>query len=227
MYVLEEVSGDFDEVEIGRLFDGKFLKKIGKAASGVGKVAAGVAKSKIFQGVVGVVAVAFPAVGIPAAAALAAANIALKKVEAGANAAAEVNAKLKELKAKASTGNTEAAHAVNAMQVVLAARQAKKMGIARVRPVAVPGKGSFSIKPVAQASEDVTTVGKRARAAVKAGKSVAVPDAVAVVPGQRPTRHKKVWIGRPPRGVKARKLAGAHVVTRGGYILSGQSVFAA
>ena len=245
------IAGEFDVDEIGFSFGG-LVKSIGKAASGVAKAAKSVVKSPVLQVGVGVLAVAFPAVGIPAAAAVAAANIALKAAETGVKAASDVNAKLSQLKAAATKGDKKAAHAVNAMQVALAAKKAKALGLQRLRPVAVKGKGSFSTTPIPLErlkSRQVPTslykptqsatalasklaaggspLGRKVLSAVSAGKSVAVPDGVAVVPGQRPTKHARMWIGKPPAGTSARQLRGAHAVTRGGYVVTGQAVYVA
>lgn len=246
------VAGEFDVDDVVGWFGSKLVKSIGKAAKSVGKAATSVVKSKVFQVGVGVLAVAFPAVGIPAAAAVATAAAAIKAGEAGAGAAKELNANLSKLKAKAGQGDQKAAHAVNAMQVALAAKKAKELGLTRLRPVAVPGKGSFSTTPIplskVQAKQQPTSlyappagagalasklaaggspVGKKALAAVSAGKSVAVPNGVAVVPGQRPTRPKRMWVGKAPAGIKVRELKGAHAVTKGGFVLAGQAVFVA
>lgn len=243
------IAGEFDVDEIGFSFGGAF-KAIGKAAKSVGKAASSVVKSPVLQVGVGVLAVAFPAVGIPAAAAVAAANLALKATEQGAKAASDVNAKLKQLKAAATKGDKKAAHAVNAMQVALAAKKAKALGMQRLRPVAVRGKGSFSTTPIpltklkakqvptslykpTQSAMTLATklaaggspLGLKVLAAVSAGKSVAVPSGVAVVPGQRPTRHARMWIGKPPAGTKARQLKGASAVTKSGYVVTGQAVY--
>jgi len=249
----DAIAGEFDVDEIG-WFGSKIANRLGKIAKGVGKATSGVLKSKIFQGIVGVVAVAFPVVGIPAAAAVAAANIALKAAETGAGAAKELNATLTTLKVKATAGDAKAATAVNAMQVAMAARKAKALGIQRIRPVAVKGsKGSFSTTPIPlaalQAKQQPTSLykptqspavlasklaaggsplGKKVLSAVTAGQSVAVPNGVAVIPGQKPTRHAKMWIGKVPAGTKgARLLKGASAVTKGGFVLSGQAVYVA
>lgn len=245
------IAGEFDVDEIG--FLGGFVKSIGKAAKGVVKGAKSVVQSPITQAGVGVLAVAFPAVGIPAAAAVAAANVAIKATETGAAAAADVNVKLNQLKKLATKGDRKAAEKVNAMQVVLAARKAKKMGLKRLRPVAVKGKSNFSTTPIplakvrakqtptslyrpTQSPADLaaklaaggSAVGRTLLQAVSAGKSVAIPNGLAVVPGQRPTRPARMWVGRPPATVKgARQLKGAHAVTRSGYVVSGQAVFVA
>lgn len=250
----DAVAGEYDLDEIGEIgFSlGGAFKAIGKAAGGVAKAAKSVVKSPVLQASVGVLAVAFPAVGIPAAAAVAAANVALKATETGARAASDINATLSKLKAAATKGDVKAAHAVNAMQVVLAAKKAKSLGFKRLRPVAVPGKGSFSTKPVPLAKvkarqvptslyKPTTTpaalaaklaaggspLGQKVIAAVSAGKSVAVPNGVAVVPGKRPTRHARMWIGKPPAGTKATQLRGAHAVTKSGYVVTGQAVYVA
>jgi hypothetical protein len=247
----DAIAGEFDVDEIG-WFGSSLVKKAGKLAKKVGKAASTVVKSPILQASVGVLAVAFPAVGIPAAAAVAAANLALKATETGVKAAEDVNKKLNQLKAAATKGDTKAAHAVNAMQVALAAKKAKKLGLQRLRPVAVKGKGSFSTTPVPlskvkakqvptslyKPTQSVTSLaaklaaggsplGQKVMAAVSAGKSVAVPNGVAVVPGQRPTKHARMWIGKPPAGTKARQLKGAHAVTKGGYVVTGQAVYVA
>jgi hypothetical protein len=246
------IAGEFDVDEIGFSFGG-LVKSIGKVGKGIASAAKSVAKSPVLQVATGVVAVAFPAVGIPAAAALAAANQALKVAEKGAAAANDLNNKLKSLKGAAVAGDKRAATAVNAMQVVLAAKKAKKLGLQRLRPVAVPGRGSFSTTPVPlaklKASQQPTSLykptaspsalaqklaaggsplGKRVLAAVAAGKSVAVPSGVAVIPGQKPRRYAKLWIGKPPAGTKgARALPGAHAVTKGGFVVTGQTVYVA
>lgn len=239
------VAGEFDVDEIGFSFGG-LIKSIGKAASAV-------VKSPALAGAVGVLAVAFPAVGIPAAAAVAVANKALKVAEQGVDAANQINDRLKTLKTKAAAGDKKAATAVNAMQVALAAKKAKKLGLQRLRPVAVPGKGSFSTTPIPlheiRARQQPTSLykrtaapsalaqklaaggsplGRKLLAAVRAGKSVAVPSGVAVVPGKPPQRYARMWIGKPPKGTKgARELRGAHAVTKGGYVVTGQAVFVA
>lgn len=258
--VLEEIAGwvddesavaaEFDVDDVVGWFGSKLAKSIGKAAKSVGKAASSVVKSPVFQVGVGVLAVAFPAVGIPAAAAVATAAAAIKTAEKGAAAAKEINSKLSTLKAAASKGDETAAHAVNAMQVALAARKAKALGMTRLRPVAVPGKGSFSTTPIplaqVRAKQQPTSLysppagaaalasklaaggsplGKKVLSAVSAGKSVEVPNGVAVVPGQRPTRPKRLWVGKPPAGTKARQLRGAHAVTKSGFVLTGQAVF--
>jgi len=247
----DAIAGEFDVDEIG-WFGSKLAKSVGKVAKSVGKAATSVVKSPILQAGVGVLAVAFPAVGIPAAAAVAAANVAIKTANQGAAAAKDLNSKLGQLKAAATKGDVKAQHAVNAMQVALAAKKAKAAGLQRLRPVAVPGKGSFSTTPVPLAklkAKQVPTslykpaqtpanlaanlaaggspLGKTVLAAVAAGKSVAVPNGVAVVPGQRPTKHAKMWIGKPPAGTKARQLKGAHAVTKGGFVVTGQAVYVA
>ena len=247
----DAIAGEFDVDEIGFSFGG-LVKSIGKAASGVAKVTKSVVQSKALQVGVGVLAVAFPAVGIPAAAAVAAANVAIKATETGVKAAGDINKKLGILKAAAQKGDVKAAHAVNAMQVALAAKKAKALGLQRLRPVAVKGKGSFSTTPIPLAkvkAKQVPTslykptqspaslatklaaggspLGVKLLAAVNAGKSVAMPNGVAVVPGQRPTKHARMWIGKPPAGTKARQLKGAHAVTKGGYVVTGQSVYVA
>lgn len=247
----DAIAGEFDVDEVAGFF-GDAFKSIKKAASSVAKVTKTVVQSKALQAGVGVLAVAFPAVGIPAAAAVATANVALKAAESGAKAASDINAKLSTLKKAASAGDAKAAHAVNAMQVALAAKKAKQLGMQRLRPVAVKGKGSFSTTPVPLAKvkakqvptslyKPTTTpaalatklaaggspLGRKVLAAVSAGKSVAVPNGVAVVPGKRPTKHARMWIGKPPKGTKATQLRGAHAVTKGGYVVTGQAVFVA
>lgn len=247
----DAIAGEFDLDEVG-WFGSKLVKSVGKAAKSVGKVATGVVKSPILQVGVGVLAVAFPAVGIPAAAAVAAANLALRTASTGAAAAKDLNAKIGTLKSLAKGGDTKAQHSVNAYQVALGAQKAKALGMQRLRPVAVPGRGSFSTTPVPLAKLQAkrqptslyaptpapgdlalklaaggTPLGVKVIAAVKKGQSVAVPNAMAVIPGQRPTRHEKVWIGRAPKGTKARELKGAHVITRTGFVVAGQSVFVA
>lgn len=241
---LSEVAGE--EIEIGFSL-GKFVKGIGKAAKGVGKVAKSVVRSPVTQAGVGVLAVAFPAVGIPAAAAVATANVAISKVEAGQKTAKALNSGLKSLKVKAHAGDRKAQVAVNAMQVALAHRKAARMGMPRPVPVAQPGVSNFMItatprapvptslyapspKPeqlAAKLAAGGSPVGQKLLTAVRAGKSVEVPSGVVVVPGQRPTRGKRVWIGKPPAGVKAVAVKGAHVVSKGGLVFSGQSVFRA
>lgn len=246
----DAIAGEFDVDEIG-WFGSSFVKSVSKAVKSVSKVAKSVVQSSALQAGVGVLAVAFPAVGIPAAAAVAAANIAIKATETGVKAAEDVNKKLNQLKSAATKGDKKAAHAVNAMQVALAARKAKKLGLQRLRPVAVPGKGSFTTTPIplaklrakqvptslykpSQSPSQLATklaaggspLGRKLIQAVSAGKSVAVPDGLAVIPGQRPSRHARMWIGKPPAGTKgARQLKGAHAVTRGGYVVSGQAVY--
>lgn len=248
----DAIAGEFDVDEIGFSFGG-LVKSITSAAKDVAKVSKSVVQSKITQVGVGVLAVAFPAVGIPAAAAVAAANVAIKAAETGMAAAGDINKKLGTLKAAAQQGDVKAAHAVNAMQVALAAKKAKSLGLQRLRPVAVPGKGNFSTTPVPlaklKAKQQPTSLykptapssalalklaaggsplGKRVLAAVAAGKSVAVPSGVAVVPGQKPKRYAKLWIGKPPAGTKgARLLKGAHAVTKGGFVVTGQTVYVA
>lgn len=248
----DAIAGEFDVDEIGGFF-GDAFKSVTKAVKSVAKVSKSVVQSSALQAGVGVLAVAFPAVGIPAAAAVAAANVAIKATEQGAKAASDVNNKLKQLKKAATNGDKKAAHAVNAMQVALAAKKAKKLGLQRLRPVAVKGKGSFSTTPVPLAklrAKQVPTslyrpsqtpaqlasklaaggspLGQKVMQAVSSGKSVAVPDGLAVIPGQRPTRHARMWIGKPPAGTRgARQLKGAHAVTRGGYVVSGQAVYVA
>jgi hypothetical protein len=247
----DAIAGEFDVDEIG-WFGSKLVKSVSKVAKSVGKAATSVVKSPILQVGVGVLAVAFPAVGIPAAAAVAAANLAIKTANTGAAAAKDLNSKLGQLKAAATKGDEKAQHAVNAMQVALAAKKAKALGLQRLRPVAVPGKGSFSTTPVPlaklKAKQQPTSLyaptqapaalalklaaggsalGKQVIAAVGKGQSVAVPNGVAVVPGKRPTRHAKMWIGKPPKGTKARELRGAHAVTKGGFVVTGQAIFVA
>jgi hypothetical protein len=239
---LHAVSGD----EIGFSF-GKFIKGVGKAAKGVGKAAKSVVQSPITKAGVGVLAVAFPVVGIPAAAAVATANVAIAKVEAGKVAAKTLNKNLASLKLKAHAGDRNAATAVNAMQIALAHRKAARMGLARPVPVAQPGVSSFSttptplpraptslyaptIKPAQLAlrlAGGGSPVGKKLIDAVRAGKVVEVPSGVVVVAGKRPMRGKRVWIGKPPSGTRTVKVNGAHVVTKGGLVLTGQNVFQA
>ena len=50
---------------------------------------------------------------------------------------------------------------------------------------------------------------------------------VVVVPGKSPMRGRRVWVGKVPAGVRATRVPGAHVVTKGGFVLTGQTVFAA
>lgn len=247
----DAIAGEFDVDEIG-WFGGDFVKSVTRVAKKVASTAKSVVQNPALQAGVGVLAVAFPAVGIPAAAAVAAANVAIKATETGAKAVDDVNAKLGKLKTAAKKGDKKAAHAVNAMQVALAARKAKKLGLTRLRPVAVKGKGSFSTTPIplarlkakqvptslykpTQSASALATklaaggspLGRKVIAAVTAGKSVAVPSGVAVVPGKRPTRHARMWIGKPPAGTVARRLPGAHAVTKSGYVVTGQAVYVA
>lgn len=253
--VLDEVGADVFDDEIGFSFK-SLAKGIAKGVKSVGKVAKGVVQNKAFQAGVGVLAVAFPAVGIPAAAAVATANVAISQVEAGKKSAKALNSSLSSLKVKASTGDRKAAVAVNAMQVALAARKAKALGLKRLRPVAVPGKGSFTTTPTplgSPATQAVArslptslysptpkpaavaaklaggggAVGKRVLGAVQQGKPVELVDGVAVVTGQAPIVGRRVWVGKAPAGVRVRELRGAHAVTRKGAVLSGQSVFVA
>jgi hypothetical protein len=218
----------------------------GKFFKGVAKVATSVVKSPILKVGVGVLAVAFPVVGIPAAAAVAGANLALDKVASGAAAAAVVNANLAKLKVSAKAGNPAAATAVNAMQVALATRKAKAAGLPAPRPVAIQGKGSFSTtpRPVALPKTSLyqptktpaalalslaaggSPLGKTVLTAVSAGKAVEVPSGVVVVPGKAPMKGRRVWVGKVPAGIKATRVAGAHVVTKAGFVLTGQTVFA-
>lgn len=119
------------------------LKSYGQAL----KIAKPIIKSPITKAAVTGLAVAFPAVGIPAAGALAAANLALDKVQAGVATAKTVNANLSKLKNLGRAGDPKAQVAVNAMQVAMAARKAMSMGRPAPKPVALPGRGSFSITP--------------------------------------------------------------------------------
>lgn len=248
----ENISGLGDSGfgdEIGFLGLGKVVKGIGKglgkAAKAVGKAAKTVVRSPITQAGVGVLAVAFPAVGIPAAAAVATANVAITQVEKGQKTAKALNKGLASLKGKAKKGDKQAAVAVNAMQLALANRAAARSGLPRPRPVVQPGVSNFSIRPkivppvptslyaptpkpeqlALKLAAGGSALGRQLLTAVKAGKPVEVPSGVVVVPGKRPVKGKKVWIGKPPAGVRATKVAGAHVVTKGGFTLSGQTVY--
>jgi len=245
------IAGEFDVDQVG-WFGSSLVKSIGKVAKSVGKAATSVVKSPVFEVGVGVLAVAFPVVGIPAAAAVATANAALKTAATSAAAAQQLNAKLSKLKADATKGSVSAAHAVNAMQVALAAQKAKALGMQRLRPVAIPGRGSFSTTPIplakVQAAQVPTSlyaptqtttalaaklaaggspIGRQVLAAISAGKSVAIPNGLAVVPGRQPLRPAKMWVGKPPKGTTAHELKGAHAVTKGGFVLAGQAVFVA
>ena len=216
----------------------------GKLFKGIGKAATSVVKSPIFKLGVGVVAVAFPIVGIPAAAAVAGANMALEKVAQGKAAAETINANLKKLKAAATAGNPKAATAVNAMQVALALRKAKAAKLPPPKFVARPGAGSMSTTPTRPATSlyqptkspaalaltlaaGGSPVGKKVLTAVNAGQAVEVPSGVVVVPGKSPMKGRRVWVGKAPAGVKASRVPGAHVVTKGGFVLTGQTVYAA
>lgn len=247
---LDEVGADVFDDEVGFSFGG-LAKGFVKGVKAVGKAAKSVVRSPITQAGVGVLAVAFPAVGIPAAAAVATANVAITQVEKGKKTARALNASLSTLKAKAHAGDRKSAVAVNAMQVALAAKKGKLMGLARLRPVAVPGKASFTTTPTALASSaaarSVPTslysaspnpltvakrlaggggpLGQRVLGAVQAGKAVEVVDGVAVVTGSTPIIGRRVWVGAAPAGVTARELRGAHAVTKRGAVLSGQAVF--
>lgn len=223
------------------------------------KVAKPIIKSPITKAAVTGLAVAFPAVGVPAAGALAAANLALDKVQAGVATAKTVNANLSKLKNLGRSGDPKAQVAVNAMQVAMAARKAASLGRPAPKPIALPGRGSFSITPnvavqqrsrlipaaAARAPQSLyaptqspaavaarlaaggSVLGQRALSAVNAGQSVGVPNGVVVVPGQAPIRGRRVWVGKPPAGVSAAPIQGAHAVTQRGYVFSGQSVYVA
>lgn len=247
LYFGDEVGGFFGDIAKG-------FKKVGKT---LGKAAKSVVQSPITQSVTGVVAVAFPAVGIPAAAAIATANMAIKKVEAGAAAAKTVNANLTKLKKAASGGNTKAAVAVNAMQVAIAQKKARQLGLPAPRPVAIPGRPSFGTTPaitrnraiVPAAARQVPTslyaptpdpqalaralaaggsaTGKAVLQGVESGQAVAVPDAIAVLPGRAPVHGRRVWVGRAPAGVATHRIDGGHVVTSKERVLSGQPIFVA
>lgn len=233
------------------LNDGNVGFSFGKMFKGIGKVATSVVRSPILKLGVGVVAVAFPVVGIPAAAAVAGANMALDKVAQGKAAADVINKNLAKLKAAAKGGNPKAATAVNAMQVALAQRKAKAARLPPPKIVARPGAASMSTtpqpaaalaRPTAKTSLYQPTknpaalaltlaaggspLGKKVLTAVDAGKAVEVPAGVVVVPGKSPMRGRRVWVGKVPAGVKATRVPGAHVVTRGGFVLTGQTVFA-
>jgi hypothetical protein len=247
----EDVSGLDEQMAIVG-YDDELGFSFGKLVKGIAKGVKSVATSSIAKVGVGVLAVAFPAVGVPAAAALAAANLALKKVDDGVVAAKTINANLSKLKTAAHAGDPKAATAVNAMQVALAQRKARAAGVAPPVAIARPGVSSFSTTPrpaaAVLATQQPTSLyqpstppeqiavtlsgggselGRRALAAVQAGKSVEVPNGALVVPGSRPVRGRRVWIGKAPTGARVAHVAGAHVVTQSGYVLSGQSVFVA
>lgn len=77
----QQVSGIFGDI-------GKWVNKVGKSKiiRSISKGAKSVLKSKVVGGIVGAAAIVFPPVGLPAAAAYGAANIALSALEQGANA---------------------------------------------------------------------------------------------------------------------------------------------
>lgn len=75
------VSGIFGDI-------GKWVSKVGrsKVIKSISKGASDVLKSKVTGGIIAATAVVFPPVGLPAAAAYAAANVALSAIEGGASA---------------------------------------------------------------------------------------------------------------------------------------------
>ena len=220
------------------------FKAVGKAAKSLGKVAKSVVRSNITKAGVGVLAVAFPAVGVPAAAAVATANIALDKIEAGQAAVTTVQRNVNKLAARAKVGDPKAAVAVNAMQVAIANRKARRAGVPAPRPVALK-KGPKPAAPRARArpptslykptqkpaqlasalSAGGSALGRKLLAAVQAGKSAEVPQGIVVLAGRRPIKPKRVWLGKPPTGIKCKRVNGAHVVTKSGLVVTGQVVY--
>ncbi|HET9930200.1 MAG TPA: hypothetical protein VFQ35_05925 [Polyangiaceae bacterium] len=235
--------------EIGFSF-GKLVKGIGRGVSSAAKATANVSRaivqSPITKTAVGVVAVAFPAVGVPAAAAVATANLAIDRVQAGKVAISTVNANISKLKRQAEGGNRSAAHAVNAMQVAIAQRKARKVGKPAPRPVAAPAR---HVARVPAAAAQVPTsryapspkpaqlaltlaaggsaLGKRTLNAVNSGQSVELPSGAVVVPGKKPIKGRRVWVGRAPAGVRASLVQGGHAVTKSGYVITGQRIYVA
>lgn len=246
----EGYDGDPDTIgdaEIGFLNLKKIGKSIGKAAKGVARGVASVAKSPIVQAGAGVLAVAFPAVGLPTAGAIAIANSAIKKAEKGAVSVAVVNKNLSKLKRKARAGDAKSAGAVNAMQLAIARRKAAAAG--EPPPIAVvrPGAPSMRTTPVdrrpavpstlnaptprpaavaRQLAAGGTPTGARALAGIASGAAVAVPGAIVAAP-RSVIRGRRVWLGRPPSGTRAIEVRGGHAVTTDGLVISGQRVFVA
>lgn len=223
------------------------IKAVGKLGKSIGKAASDVVRSPILKTGVGVLAVAFPAVGVPAAAAVATANVALDKVKAGQVAAAAVSKNMRKLEGRAKQGDRKAAGMFNAMRVAVAQRVNAERGLPPprvvVNPAAVVSPASARKAAAARAVRAASPqqraqlakalaaggspTGQKLLAAVRAGKVAELPHALVVVPGRKPMRPKRVFVGKAPAGVKAQRIKGAHVVLRSGMIVTGQAVFAA